>query len=78
MSNESDYPDQATKNFKYFLDSRSNPNGATVTVDGKIINSTSEDVSFYPVIDPVTGKHIVITKEITVSPSSSYDYEDLR
>ena len=54
MSNESDYSEQATLNFKYYLDSRSNPNGATVAVDGKVINSTSEDVSFYPVIDPVT------------------------
>ena len=77
MSNESDYSEQATLSFKYYLDSRSNPKGATVCVDGKVINATGESVSFYPIIDPITGKHNVITKEITVYPSTAYDYEDL-
>ena len=77
MSNESDYSEQATLSFKYYLDSRSNPKGATVCVDGKVINATAESVSFFPIIDPVTGKHNVITKEITVYPSTAYDYEDL-
>ena len=77
MSNESDYSEQATLSFKYYLDSRSNPKGATVCVDGKVINATTESVSFYPIIDPATGKHNVITKEVTVYPSTAYDYEDL-
>ena len=77
MSNESDFSEQATLSFKYYLDSRSNPKGATVCVDGKVINATGESVSFYPIIDPITGKHNVITKEITVYPSTAYDYEDL-
>ena len=77
MSNESDYSEQATLSFKYYLDSRSNPKGATVCVDGKVINASTESVSFYPIIDPATGKHNVITKEITVYPSTAYDYEDL-
>ena len=77
MSNESDYSEQATLSFKYYLDSRSNPKGATVCVDGKVINATTESVSFFPIIDPATGKHNVITKEITVYPSTAYDYDDL-
>lgn len=77
MSNESDYSEQATLSFKYYLDSRSNPKGATVCVDGKVINATTESVSFFPIIDPATGKHNVITKEVTVYPSTAYDYEDL-
>ena len=77
MSNESDYSEQATLSFKYYLDSRSNPKGATVCVDGKVINATPESVSFYPIIDPVTGKHNVITKEVAVYPSTAYDYDDL-
>ncbi len=77
MANESNYPTQATVSFKYYLDSGSNPKGATVCVDGKVINATEETVWTDPIIDPVTGKHNVITKEIAVYPSTSYDYENL-
>ena len=77
MANESDYPNQATVSFKYFLDSGSNPKGATVCIDGKVINATEETVWTDPIINPATGKHNVITKEIAVYPSTAYDYENL-
>lgn len=77
MANESNFPDQATLNFKYYLASGSNPKGAKVCVDGKVLNASGESVSFFPVVDPVTGQHNVITKEVTVYPSTAYDYEDL-
>ena len=77
MANESAYPDQASYYFMYYLESDCNPKGAKVCVDGKVINSSDEPVYFTPVVDPVTGKPNVITKEITVYPSTSYDYEDL-
>jgi len=77
MANESDLPDQATRGFMYYLESDCNPKGAKVCVDGKVINATDEPVWFVPVVDAKTGKHNVITKEITVYPSTAYDYEDL-
>jgi hypothetical protein len=77
MANESNYPTQATVSFKYYLDSGSNPKGATVRVDGKAINASEETVWTDPIIDPSTGKHNVITKEIAVYPSTAYDYENL-
>ena len=77
MANESDYPDQATIIMQYFLGSSSNPKGAKVCVDGKPLTTSGETVSFYPIFDTKTGKHNVITKEITVYPSTSYDYENL-
>ena len=76
MANESDFPEQATFIMQYFLASTSNPKGAKVCVDGKVLNTTGETVSFYPIVDS-KGKHNVITKEITVYPSASYDYENL-
>ena len=76
MANESDFPEQATFLMQYFLASTSNPKGAKVCVDGKVLNTTGETVSFYPIVDS-KGKHNVITKEITVYPSTSYDYENL-
>ena len=77
MANESAYPDQASYCFMYYLESDCNPKGAKVCVDGKVINSSDEPVYFTPMVNPVTGKPNVITKEITVYPSTSYDYEDL-
>ena len=76
MANETDYPERATMIFNYYLEGSSNPNGAKVCVDGKPLNSTSESIVLYPVLDKA-GKHSVFTKEITVYPSKAFDYENL-
>ena len=74
--NETDYPDRASLTFNYYLLASSNPKGATVCIDGKPLSSGGENIVLYPVIGS-DGKHNVITKEVTVYPSTAYDYEDL-
>ena len=76
MANETDYPERATLIFSYNLDAASNPNGAKVCVDGKVLGPGGESIVLYPAIDS-QGKHTVFTKELTVYPSKAFDYEDL-
>ena len=76
MANETDYPERATLIFSYNLDAASNPNGAKVCVDGKVLGPGGESIVLYPAVDS-KGKHTVFTKELTVYPSKAFDYEDL-
>ena len=76
MANETDYPERATLKFLYFLEGSSNPNGATVNIDGSPLTSAGEDITLWPAIGS-DGKHTVFTKEIAVYPSKAFDYEDL-
>ncbi len=76
FANETDYPDRATFPFTYFLDAGSNPNGATVCVDGKALSSGGETIVMAPVLDS-QGNHNVFTKELTIYPSKAFDYEDI-
>ncbi|MBQ2127967.1 MAG: Cna B-type domain-containing protein, partial [Prevotella sp.] len=76
MANETDYPERATLQFNYFLQAGSNPNGATVCVDGAPLTAGGVDIVMWPAIG-ADGKHNVFTKEITVYPSKAFDYEDL-
>ena len=76
FANESDYPDRATMVFNYYLLASSNPKGAKVCVDGKTLGSGGENITLYPVIGS-NGNPNVFTKEVTVYPSTAYDYEDL-
>ena len=76
MANETDYPERATMQFHYFLQAGSNPNGATVCVDGAPLTAGGVDIVMWPAIG-ADGKHNVFTKEITVYPSKAFDYEDL-
>ena len=76
MANETDYPERATLKFLYFLEGSSNPNGATVDIDGSPLTSAGEEITLWPAIGS-DGKHTVFTKEIAVYPSKAFDYEDL-
>lgn len=76
FANETDYPNRANRIYNFYLESDSNPLGARVCVDGKTLSSGGEDITLYPIVGP-DGKHVVYTKEITVYPSTAYDYEDL-
>ncbi len=76
IANETDFPDRATMAFNYYLLPTSNPKGATVCVDGKPLSSGGEGITLFPILAS-DGKHNVFTKEVTVYPSTAYDYEDL-
>ncbi len=76
FANESDYPEQATYVFNYFLLANSNPNGAKVFVDGTPINSQGVNITLYPTHDK-NNEVNVITKEIEVYPGTGFDYNDL-
>ena len=76
MANETDYPEQSSLIFNYYLLASSNPNGAKICVDGKPLGPGGENVVLFPAVDN-QGKHVVFTKEITVYPSKAFDYEDL-
>ncbi len=75
FANETDFPDQASLMFNYYILASSNPNGATICVDGKPLGPGGENIILYPAFSD--GKHVVFTKEITVYPSKAFDYEDL-
>lgn len=75
FANETDFPDQASMLFNYYIMANSNPNGAKICVDGKPLGPGGENIVLYPAFS--NGEHQVFTKEITVYPSKAFDYEDL-
>ena len=75
IANETDFPDQASPIFNYYILASSNPNGATICVDGKPLGPGGENINLSPAV--INGKHNIFTKEITVYPSKAFDYEDL-
>ena len=76
FTNETDYPNRTALSFNYKLQNSSNPNGATVIVDGRPLNNTGESLWMSPAVGS-DGKRLVVTKEIQVYPSKAYDYENL-
>lgn len=76
FANETDYPEQATMVFNYYLLASSNPNGAKVYVDGTPINSQGVSIVLYPCRDK-ENETVIFTKEIEVYPGTEFDYNDL-
>lgn len=76
IANETDYPEQASMTFNYFLLASSNPDGAKVFVDGTPINSQGVNITLYPFRDE-NNDIMVFTKEIEVYPGTAFDYNDL-
>ena len=76
IANETDYPEQASPVFQYFLKANSNPKGAKVLVDGAPVTTQGTNITLYPVIG-ADGKHTVFTKKVELYPATDFDYEDI-
>jgi len=76
IANETDYPEQASPIFQYFIKANSNPKGAKVLVDGVPASTQGTNITLYPVIG-ADGKHTVFTKQVELYPNTAFDYEDI-
>ena len=76
IANETDYPEQASLVFQYYIKANSNPKGAKVLVDGSPITTQGTDITLYPVMG-ADGKHAVFTKQVELYPNTAFDYEDI-
>lgn len=76
IANETDYPEQASPVFQYFIKANSNPKGAKVLVDGAPVTTQGTNITLYPVIG-ADGKHTVFTKKVELYPATDFDYEDI-
>ena len=76
IANETDYPEQASPVFQYFIKASSNPKGAKVLVDGAPVTTQGTNITLYPVIG-ADGKHTVFTKKVELYPATDFDYEDI-
>ena len=76
IANETDYPEQASPIFQYFIKASSNPKGAKVLVDGSPVTTQGTNITLYPVIG-ADGKHTVFTKKVELYPATDFDYEDI-
>ena len=76
IANETDYPEQASPIFQYFIKASSNPKGAKVFVDGSPVTTQGTNITLYPVIG-ADGKHTVFTKKVELYPATDFDYEDI-
>ena len=76
LANETDYPEQASPIFQYFIKASSNPKGAKVLVDGAPVTTQGTNITLYPVIG-ADGKHTVFTKKVELYPATDFDYEDI-
>ena len=69
MANETLYPDRATLIFTYALDTKSNPKGAKVSIDGNMLNGTGYTVNI------PAGQTVV--KEVEIQAGDDFDYDDI-
>ena len=69
MANETLYPDRATVFFNYFLDTKSNPKGAKVSIDGNPLSGTGYQINI------PAGQTII--KEVEILAGDDFDYEDI-
>ena len=76
IANETDYPEQASPIFQYFIKASSNPKGAKVFVDGSPVTTQGNNITLYPVMG-ADGKHTIFTKKIELYPDTDFDYEDI-
>ena len=76
IANETDYPEQASPIFQYFIKANSNPKGAKVYVDGVPASTQGTNITLYPVIG-ADGKHTIFTKRVELYPDTEFDYEDI-
>ena len=76
IANETDYPEQASPIFQYFIKANSNPKGAKVLVDGSPVTTQGTNITLYPVMG-ADGKHTIFTKKIELYPDTEFDYEDI-
>ena len=76
LANESDYPEQASLIFNYYLLGSSNPNGAKVLIDGTPMNSQGVNIIMFPCRDK-NNDVTVFTKQIEVWAGKEFDYNDL-
>ena len=76
IANETDYPEQASPIFQYFIKANSNPKGAKVLVDGAPVTTQGTNITLYPVIG-ADGKHTVFTKKVELYADTDFDYEDI-
>ena len=76
MANETDYPEQASLIFNYYLLGSSNPNGAKVLIDGTPMNSQGVNIIMFPCRDK-NNDVTVFTKQIEVWAGKEFDYNDL-
>jgi len=76
MANETDYPEQASLIFNYYLLASSNPNGAKVLIDGTPMNSQGVNIIMFPCRDK-NNDVSVFTKQIEVWAGKEFDYNDL-
>ena len=76
MANETDYPEQASLIFNYYLLASSNPNGAKVLIDGTPMNSQGVNIIMFPCRDK-NNEVTVFTKQIEVWAGKEFDYNDL-
>ena len=76
IANETDYPEQASPIFQYFIKANSNPKGAKVYVDGVPASTQGTNITMYPVIG-ADGKHTIFTKRVELYPDTEFDYEDI-
>ena len=76
IANETDFPEQASPIFQYFIKASSNPKGAKVLVDGVPASTQGTNITMYPVIG-VDGKHTIFTKQVELYPNTAFDYEDI-
>ena len=76
IANETDYPEQASPIFQYFIKANSNPKGAKVLVNGAPVTTQGTNITLYPVIG-ADGKHTIFTKQVELYPNTAFDYEDI-
>ena len=69
IANETLYPDRASLFFNYFLDTKSNPKGAKVSIDGAVLTGSGYQIKI------PAGQ--TITKEVEIMAGDDFDYEDI-
>jgi len=69
MANETLYPDRATIYFTYYLDTKTNPKGAKVSIDGAILTESGYQINI------PAGQ--TVTKEVEIMAGDDFDYEDI-